>query len=495
MFLFGYPIGETIPIGKEVVFLDTPHSFTGCFSEDDSAFSKAIGLEDSFDLLRRPMRLAGKESALYFVDGFAKDDIMEKVMEFFLSLTEEQITVTQNAEAFCALFLPYIETGIETDITKAVTAVLSGQLFLLIDGLKEGILIDARTYPSRTPEEPEGDKVLRGARDGFVETIVFNTSLIRRRLRTPKLVMEMHQVGKQSKTDVVLCYIKERADPKLVKTIQRRLDSLEVDALTMGQESLAECILERQRFNPLPRMRYTERPDSTSAALSEGRIVLLVDNSPAAMILPTCLFDFTQQANDFYFPPFVGTYLKLVRLFASLVTLFLTPVWLLLTQHPQWVPEFLSFLFVKETNQVPIPLQLILVEVVLDAVKLAAMNTPNVLSNAFSIVGALILGDFAIQAQWFVPEVVLYMAFVAITDYSQPSFELGYAFKLFRMFQVLMIAFFSQWGFFIALAILFLLALFTRTVGQQSYLRPLVPFRKGSFLGLFFRRGIHKRNR
>ena len=143
----------------------------------------------------------------------------------------------------------------------------------------------------------------------------------------------------------------------------------------------------------------------------------------------------------------------------------------------------------------PIPLQLILVEVVLDAVKLAAMNTPNVLSNAFSIVGALILGDFAIQAQWFVPEVVLYMAFVAITDYSQPSFELGYAFKLFRMFQVLMIAFFSQWGFFIALAILFLLALFTRTVGQQSYLRPLVPFRKGSFLGLFFRRGIHKRNR
>ena len=137
-------------------------------------------------------------------------------------------------------------------------------------------------------------------------SIVFNTSLIRRRLRTPKLVMEMHQVGKQSKTDVVLCYIKERADPKLVKTIQRRLDSLEVDALTMGQESLAECILERQRFNPLPRMRYTERPDSTSAALSEGRIVLLVDNSPAAMILPTCLFDFTQQANDFYFPPFVG---------------------------------------------------------------------------------------------------------------------------------------------------------------------------------------------
>lgn len=180
---------------------------------------------------------------------------------------------------------------------------------------------------------------------------------------------------------------------------------------------------------------------------------------------------------------------------ASLVTLFLTPVWLLLTQHPQWVPEFFSFLFVKELNQVPIPLQLILVEIVLDAVKLAAMNTPNVLSNAFSIVGALILGDFAVQAQWFVPEVVLYMAFVAITDYSQPSFELGYAFKLFRMFQVVMIAFFSQWGFLAALAILFLLAFFTRTVGRKSYLRPLVPFRKDSFLSLFFRREIHKRNR
>lgn len=468
--------------------------FTGQFPADSEAMRTALGCDSSFDLLERPLRIAERSAALYFVDGFAKDEIMEKVLEFFYKLTPEDLAGADSVEAFSKQFVPYIEHSSARDVQETVTAVLSGQLALLLDGYDQAIVIDVRQYPTRSPEEPEGDKVLRGARDGFVETIVFNTAMLRRRLRTPELTMEIHQVGSRSKTDVVLCFMKGQADEKLLDKIRRRLDDCDFKAMTMGQENVAECVLDRQWFNPFPRMRYTERPDAAAAAVAEGRIVLLVDNSPAAMIAPCVLFDFTQESNDFYFPPMVGTYLKLVRTIVFLATLLLTPVWFLLMKNPAWIPPWLDFIKVSEPNSVPLFAQLMIIELVLDAIKLASLNTPTALSNSFSIVGALILGDFAVKAGWFVPEVVLYMAFVAIANYSQPSFELGYAVKLFRMLLLILVELFGLWGFIGGVALMFLVALFTRTVRPFGYLRPLIPFKPRAFFSMFVRRPSSKNN-
>ena len=170
---------------------------------------------------------------------------------------------------------------------------------------------------------------MRGSRDGFVETLVFNTALIRRRIRDPKLSIEIMTAGESSHTDIAICYMENRVDQKLLSTIKKRIRDLEVDALTMNQESLAECLFPYKWFNPFPKFKFSERPDSSAASLLEGNIVILVDTSPSAMILPSSVFDIIEEADDYYFPPITGTYLRLTRMTISALSLFLTPTWLM----------------------------------------------------------------------------------------------------------------------------------------------------------------------
>src|SRR5699024_6414321 len=277
--------------------------------------------------------------------------------------------------------------------------------------------------------EPEKDKTMRGSRDGFVETLVFNTALIRRRIRDPQLTMEVLQTGRRSMTDICLCYIEDRVDSGLLEKLRRKIQSLEVDALTMNQQSLAECIYPYKWYNPFPKFKFTERPDTAAACVLEGNIAILVDNSPSALILPSSVFDIIEEADDYYFPPITGTYLRLTRLIISIMTLIVTPLWLLLMQNPDWLPDWLLFIRVKETVNVTLILQLLLLELSIDGLRLAAVNTPSMLTTPLSVMAALVLGEFSVKSGWFNSEPMLYMAFVAVANYTQSSFELGYAIK------------------------------------------------------------------
>lgn len=314
---------------------------------------------------------------------------------------------------------------------------LSGVFVLLLDGYEKAVLIDARTYPTRGVEEPDKDKVLRGSKDGFVETVVFNTALIRRRIRSTDLHMEMLNAGENSRTDIVLCYMESRVDPKLLTQIRERIRSIQVDALVMNQESLAECLYQRKWYNPFPKFKYTERPDTAAAQVLEGNLVILVDNSPSAMILPTTIFDVVEEADDYYFPPVTGTYLRLTRFLIALLTYFVTPTYLLLMNHRMWIPENLEFIILKEDPNVPLILQFLLLELAIDGLRLAAVNTPNMLSTPLSVMAALVLGEFSVESGWFSSEVMLAMAFVAIANYTQANYELGYALKFMRILNLI----------------------------------------------------------
>ncbi|MCI8601537.1 MAG: spore germination protein [Oscillospiraceae bacterium] len=439
----------------------------------------------SFDLVGKSMEIGGKKAMLYFVDGFAKDEMMEKMMEYLMKLTPEQADVP-SAEAFARQNISYLEASVSEDPAAMVTAILSGQLCLLCEWYAGGILIDARTYPVRGVSEPEDDRVLRGARDGFVETLVFNTALIRRRIRDPRLTMEIVTAGESSHTDIVLCYMAGRADSAFLSRLREKIRQMGADALPLGQQSLAEELV-RFGINPFPRIRYTERPDAAAASVLEGSVAVLVDNSPSVMLLPVSIFDFTQDTNDYYFPPLVGSYLRLVRGIIFLLTIFFTPVWYLLTKHPEVLPQWAGFLLIKEPGDLPVIWQLLVLEFVIDGLKLASLNTPAPLAGTFSVVGALVLGDFAVKAGWFVPEVVLYMAFVAISNFTQPSFELGYAFKLFRILLLVLIAVGDVWGFVGGLALLAATLAATRTLSGRCYLYPLVPFNGRALLRLILR--------
>lgn len=433
-----------------------------------------LRIEKSFDIAGKELCIGGKNAVLYFTDGFAKDEVIEKVTAHLLKLTPEE-AASSTAEDFARQNITYLETSAEKEPELMITAILSGQLCLISEWYAGGILIDARTYPVRSVSEPEDDRVLRGARDGFVETLVFNTALIRRRIRDPKLTMELLQAGDTSQTDIVLCYMAGRADEKFLAVLRRKIADIKADALPLGQQSLAENLI-RFGLNPFPRIRYTERPDAAAASVLEGSVAVIVDNSPSVMILPVSIFDFAQDTNDYYFPPLVGSYLRIVRSLVFLLTIFFTPVWYLLIRNPDILPEWMNFLLIEEQSELPVIVQLLILEFVIDGLKLASLNTPSSLSNSFSVVGALILGDFAVKAGWFVPEVVLYMAFVAIANFTQPSFELGYAFKLFRILLLILTAALDVWGFIAGIGILTLTLALTKTLSDRCYLYPLIPF-------------------
>ena len=455
--------------------------------ENRKIMASLFPIGKSFDLIERQIVIGGEKAVMYFIDGFVKDGVVAKMMQFFLAITPEQLENVNSAEAFSAQFVSYVEVSVETDIEKLTTLYLAGLAVLMIDGYDEAILIDARTYPLRNTQEPEKEKVLRGSRDGFVETVVFNTALIRRRIRDPKFVAEVVNVGNRSRTDVVIAYIDDIVDHDTLDKIKKRIEDIDVRSLTMSQESLAECLIKRKWYNPFPKIRYTERPDIAAANVLEGNIVILVDNDPSAMVLPSSIFDFIQEADDFYYPPLIGGYMRAVRNLIFFSTLVLTPLWLLAIQNMDKLPQWLHFLQISEPNNVPPVVQLLLLEFSIDILKLASVNTPNMLGNSLSIIGALILGDFAIQSGWFVPDTILYMSIVAICSFTQPSVELNYAFKFMRTIVLLLSYFFNLTGFIIGLVLSFVLIGTNKTVTGKGYLYPIIPFNAHDFKYKFLR--------
>lgn len=444
------------------------------FKHQREKLNNSLHFDKSFDLVERQIKIANKKAALYFVDGFIKDDVMEKIIEFFYKNVKEKDV--ENVEKFKAGFVPYVEVDATDDFDKATTMILSGICGLVVDGFEKVILIDSRTYPQRDTSEPENDKVIFGSRDGFVETMVLNTALIRRRIRSGDLRVEAMQAGTKSKTDIAICYMDSKVDKVLLKKLKKRINSITQESLTMSSQSLVEAIYPHRWFNPMPKVKSTERPDVTSNSILKGNIAIIVDNSPAALILPTSIFDILEEADDYYFSPITGTYLRLARYMITFISLFLTPVWLLLLQNPSIVPKALEFTLIDEAQNIPIVLQLIIIEIGIDGLRLASLNTPNSLTTPLSIIGAIALSDFSVQAGWCSYEAILYMAFVTVANYTQPNYELGYTIKFSRIFLLLMTYFFNIIGFFAGVIIVILTAICNRTLSGKSYLYPLFPF-------------------
>ena len=376
-----------------------------------------------------------------------------------------------SATEFSRLLVPYVEVDTLSEFDGIIKNLLSGTTCLFVDGYEACIVIDCRTYPARGVDEPYNDKSLRGPRDGFVETIVFNTALMRRRIRDPHLIMKMTEIGESSRTDVAICYMDDRVDQELLKNLNSRLEKIHVDALRMTQQTLAEELLKRKWFNPFPKFKFTERPDTAASCLLEGKVVILVDNSPSAMILPTSILDMIEEANDYYFPTITNVYLKMSRALITIATVFVTPLFLLFMQNLEWLPEVFAFVAIKDTVNIPLIFQLLILELAIDGLRLAAMNTPSMLSTPLSVIAGIVMGEFSVRSGWFNSEVMLYMAFVAVANYTQPNFELGYALKFMRLLLLVLTAMFNWIGFLIGCVIVIVSIVCNKTLSGRSYLR------------------------
>lgn len=450
-----------------------------------------LPLGECFDVLERDLSIGDKNTKMFFVDGLTKGSVVQLVMSFLLAIPPQAMERAKTAKDFIKYNMPFLDTLTEPDVDTALKQMYSGLLPVIIDGYDEIIIVDIRDYPSRAVDEPSKEKSLRGAKDGFTETMMTNVALIRRRIRDNDLIFKAFVVGKTSKTDVCLAYMKGKADKQIIERISTYLEDLKLDTTTVGEQTVVEALTKMQKrknwLNPFPKVRYTQRPDVVSAHVTEGKIALIVDNSPTVILIPAGIFDFIQDVDDYYFPVLTGNYFRLLRMLNTLVILFLTPVYLLVGQGDIPVPINIDFFVPDENFAISLFWQFILLELSIDGLKLASLNTPESLGMSLSVIGALILGEFSISSGWFIPQTILCMAIVALASFTQPSIELGYGVKFIRILILIGAAIYGIWGAAIALAIGLLWVATTKTIGGTSYLYPVIPFNKHALKKLMFR--------
>lgn len=454
-------------------------------SENKTLIDKVLRANESFDIIRRDIVINKREARIYSIDGLVKDGVMGKLMTFFYGLKDE--SVMQDADTFTKNCVPYIEVNTEKDINVISQNILSGISALFVDGFDCAIMMDTRTYPQRQTSEPDNDKVMRGSKDGFVETVISNIALMRRRIRDANFTVKPFSVSRTSKADVVLCYMENKVDHKLLKSLTQRIENIKVDSLAMNQQSLVEAIYPRKWYNPFPKIKYTERPDAAAANAIKGNIIILVDNSPSALILPTSIFDVTEEADDYYFPPFTGSYLRLARFIILLCSVFITPVWLLAQENPAVIPQSLQFIVVEQDYNISVFWQLIILELAIDGLRLASLNTPTSLSGTMGIIGAIALSEFSVDVGWFSTQAILYMAFATLAGFTQPNYELGYCVKFIRILLLVLTSIFNVWGFLAGLVITAILLVTNKTISGKSYLYPLIPFNGKAFISKVLR--------
>lgn len=443
------------------------------FDENLKRLKSELGAEESFDIIIREIRVLGKKAALICIDGFIKDEILTEVMKSLARLHRDSLTAS-IAKMLLNRGIPHVELETEKEMDAVLHSVLSGAILLIVDGCEEAFIIDARTYPARDPEEPDIERVVRGSRDGFTETLVFNTALIRRRIRDQKLRTRMLTVGQRSKTDVCVCYLEDICDPGLVETITRRIQNINIDAIPMAEKSVEEFIVAGSVWNPFPRVRYTERPDVAAVHLFEGHVIVIVDTSPSVMIAPVTYFHHTQHAEEYRQEPLIGMYIRWIRFFAIVGSIIITPLWLLLALSPELLPESLKFIGPKEVGKIPLLVQFIIAEISIDLLRMAAIHTPSPMSTALGVIAALLIGEIAIDIGLLIPEVILYTALVAVGQFSTPSYELAMANRILRLFLLLAAGFLHIYGF-IAGILLAIIGLALTKSFNLPYLWPLFP--------------------
>jgi stage V sporulation protein AF len=439
-----------------------------------SYLKELLGIGECFDIVFREFKIGRKRAATFSINGMTNDVLLTNVFQDIFTLNPEELGVNTLQKVFYQR-VTHSQVKLVDNMNDAVTSLLSGEMLFFIDDEEQVIIIDARAYPIRAPAESTIEKVTRGSKDSFVETLPFNTTLIRRRLRDPNLRFEIIKVGSRSKSDVAVCYIKDITNPKLVEKIKKRLNGVAIDGLPMAEKAVEEYIVGTSQWNPLPKVRYTERPDVAVVHLLEGHVCVLVDTSPNIIILPTTFWHHLQHVEEFRQNVTVGTFLRLVRMGAVIFSLLLPPVWLALVKQPHLLPQTLMFLGPKDPGVIPLGIQFLLAEFGIEMVRMATVHVPTAQSTALGFIGAFMLGEFATKVGLFGNETIFYIAVATVGTFATPSFELAMAVRLFRLALVVLVILFKMPGLLVGLLAILIMMGASKSF-EVPYLWPLIPF-------------------
>ncbi|WP_226034631.1 spore germination protein [Aquibacillus saliphilus] len=448
-----------------------------------------VGVGTSFDVGFREIKILKKITHLYYLTGLCETPIIVEILKKLIEINDNERSLTKIPEIIDNRLVHQQVTKVKT-MDEAVDQLLSGLIVIFLDGEDQAFVIDVRSYPGRSPKEPDAEKVVRGARDGYTENIVENTALTRRRVRDERLRHEIIQVGERSKTDICISYLQDVADQGLVKLIKEELENIEIDGISMADKTIEEFLV-KQGHNPFPLVRYTERPDVSASHLFEGHVLIMVDTSPSMIITPTTYFHHVQHAEEYRQSPTVGTFIRWIRFIGIVASIFLLPFWFLMVDEPNLLPEALQFIGPNEVGNIPIIFQLIAADIGIEFLRMAAIHTPTPLATAMGLIAAVLIGQIAIDVGLFSAEVILYVAIAAIGSFATPSYELSIANKITRLLLLTITAFFGLKGFVVGSTLYVFLLTCTRSL-NTPYLWPFLPFNGKAMVHILFRISVPK---
>jgi stage V sporulation protein AF len=457
-------------------------------NEVEHYMKQRVGLGISFDLNLRKLKIFKKEVHIYAVSGLVDTIYATQIVKELVDINNNEKLSSKNIGELVENRLVNQSVQPVEKLDELIDKVLSGLIGVVVEGDSKAYVVDVRSYPGRSPQEPDTEKVVRGARDGFVENIIMNTALIRRRIRDERLRYEMIRVGERSKSDIAVAYLEDVADPDLLSVIREELKSIKIDGIPMADKTIEEFLI-NQGFNPFPLVRYTERADIAAAHILEGHVVIIVDTSPSVIIAPTTFFHHVQHAEEFRESPSLGTFVRWTRFLGVWVSVFLLPLWLLFVLEPSLLPGKMSFIGPNAQTNIPVVIQIFLADFGIEFLRMAAIHTPTPLSTAMGLIAAVLIGQIAISVGLFVPEVILYVAVAGIGTFTTPSYELSVANKIARMFLMILVAIFHTPGFVIGSTILFIFLVYTRAL-NTPYFWPFLPFEPKGFLQILIRRAV-----
>lgn len=453
--------------------------------------NQLLPLSKSFDLLTRRIELCHIDSFFIGINGYCDDRVLHTIFTDLqgMDYSDMQKNGADSEQLIKKLThtFPVGQVQHFPEFEPLLRNLLSGTILLFFEGVNEGFTIDIREYPARSIAEPENEKVIRGSKDGFVETLLFNANLIRRRIRSTQLTFEIFSVGTQSKTDVSIAYMNGEADPELLDCIRKKLKQINVSALTMGTKSMEELLIPHKWYHPLPSMFRTERPDVACSYLLEGYVLLMVDTTPSVLVLPCSIFQFSQSPEDYYKSPLMGNYIRMFRFLCGMVSLFLMPLFLLLATNPELLPQGISLLPTGDLSPVRLFIYVLFAELALDLFKYSSSHTASGFSGSFGIIGGLLIGDVAIKLQWASSEIIFYAAATMLASLSLNSVEYADAIRMYRLLLLLTTGFLGLPGFLTGCALILLSVFTTPAAFGRSYFWPLFPFNWKALRTLLFR--------
>lgn len=439
--------------------------------EIDQYLQDKLKIETNFDIVRG---IVNDNNVVYYLSSLISNNTLQLIYQL-INKKEGYIGNSQKYDS----------------IDNVIVSILSGLLFVIPLDDTVPYLIEAREYPTRGISEPETEQTIRGSKDGFCESIITNVALIRRRIRNENLIFEKYQIGNYSKCDIVVSYIKGKVDDNYLQTLRNRINIMkdDVESIIMSDRSLEEMLF-NQKYNIFPLVKYSERPDVVSLNLLKGKIAIVCDNSSSVIITPVSLFEHYRHIEEYRQNPIVGTFLRSIRFFATIFSLLIIPLWLcaIIENNGNFfmIPDGIKF-----DN---IFYQVLVVELMIEILRIATIHTPNKLSSTMGLVAALVIGQFAVQIGIFAKEIILYSSLSAIGGFANPSYELSLSNKLIKIFYIICVGLFGKIGLIISM---FISLIYILNINKLEYplLYPLIPFAQKEFMQFFSRFGKSNKKR